>query len=92
LDILQTKLVDLAYSGTVGNADVDVAINTRHTASLEAAYKYLTDARHMLRDAAALEIVSQQLRMSLDCIGVIVGKTSTDDILERIFSTFCIGK
>lgn len=92
LDILQSKLVDLAYSGTVGSGDVDVAINTRHTASLQVAYKYLTDVCHMLGDATPLEIVSQQLRLSLDCIGVIVGKSTTDDMLDRIFSTFCIGK
>ena len=92
LDVLQTELLDLAYSGTVGTADIDVAINTRHTASLEAADKYLTEACHQLKEVVAIEIVSQQLRLSLDCIGVIVGKTSTDDMLDRIFSTFCIGK
>jgi tRNA modification GTPase len=92
LDTLQAKLVDLAYSGTVGSADVDVAINARHTASLESAYKYLTEASHMLVDGTALEIVSQQMRICLDCVGAIVGKTSTDDILDRVFSTFCIGK
>lgn len=92
LDILRTKLLDLAYSGTVGIADVDVAINARHTASLERAYKYLTEIRHLLKATEPLEIVSQRLRMSLDCIGEIIGKTSTDDILDRIFSTFCIGK
>ena len=92
LDILRTKLVDLAYSGTVGIADVDVAINARHTASLETAYKYLTGACHMLKTIEPLEIVSQHLRKSLDCMGEIVGKTSTDDILDRIFSAFCIGK
>ena len=47
---------------------------------------------HMLRDSQPLEIVSQQLRRSLDCLGEVIGKTSTDDILERIFATFCIGK
>jgi tRNA U34 5-carboxymethylaminomethyl modifying GTPase MnmE/TrmE len=28
----------------------------------------------------------------LDCLGEVIGKTSTEDILERIFATFCIGK
>jgi len=92
LDVLRNKLVAIAYSGTVGTADVDVAINERHTAALESAYEFLTESCHMLKTSEPLEIVSQPLRRSLDCLGEIVGKTSTDDILDRIFSTFCIGK
>ncbi|MGD1019266.1 MAG: tRNA uridine-5-carboxymethylaminomethyl(34) synthesis GTPase MnmE [Verrucomicrobiia bacterium] len=92
LDALRAKLVEIAYSGKVGNAHVDVAINERHKALLEAANKYLTASLHEFRSAKPLEVVSQQLRRSLDCLGEVVGKISTDDILERIFATFCIGK
>ena len=92
LDILHAKLVEMAYSGTVGTAHVDVAINERHRTSLTSANKYLTEALHAFRGSEPLEIVSQQLRRSLDCLGEVIGKTSTDDILERIFATFCIGK
>ena len=92
LDILRTKLVEMAYSGNVGSAHVDVAINQRHKASLESANKSLTESIRMFRASEPLEIVSQQLRRSLDCLGEVIGKTSTDDILERIFATFCIGK
>jgi len=92
LDMLRTKLVELAYSGTVGQARLDVAINERHKALLEESNKYLTIAAQLFSASEPLELVSQQLRRSLDCLGEIVGKTSTDDILERIFATFCIGK
>jgi tRNA modification GTPase len=92
LEALKAKLLNLAYSGAVGSTDVDVAINARHAASLEMADKTLTAACQSVRDAEPLEIVSQRLRMSLDCIGEIVGKTCTEDLLNRIFSTFCIGK
>jgi tRNA modification GTPase len=92
LDILRTKLVELAYSGTVGQAHLDVAINERHKARLEESCKYLTCTVQLFSASEPLELVSQQLRRSLDCLGEIVGKTSTDDILERIFATFCIGK
>jgi len=92
LEALKAKLLNLAYSGAVGNIDVDVAINARHAASLEMAYKTLTTACQLLRDAEPLEIISQRVRMSLDCIGEIVGKTCTEDLLDRVFSTFCIGK
>jgi tRNA modification GTPase len=92
LDALRDRLVSLAYSGGVGSVDVDVAINERHTSLLESAYKFLTCAHHMLIAAEPLEIMSQQLRGSVDALGEIVGKTSTEDLLDKIFSTFCIGK
>ena len=92
LDTLRDKLVSLAYSGEVGTTGLDVAINERHRNLLASAYKHLTSSHHLLATSEPLEIVSQQLRASLDAMGEIVGKTSTDDILDRIFSTFCIGK
>lgn len=92
LDILRGRLVEMAYSGEVGSTAVDVVINERHKLSLDLANKLLTGALHDLRTLEPLEIISQQLRRSLDCLGEVIGKTSTDDILERIFATFCIGK
>jgi len=92
LDALRAKLVDLAHCGTVGTTAVDVAINERQKHLLQSADKYLTKSCHILQAADPLEIASQQLRCGLDCLGEVIGKTSTDDILERIFSTFCIGK
>jgi tRNA modification GTPase len=39
-----------------------------------------------------LEITAMELREALDRLGEIVGAVSTEDILERVFSEFCIGK
>ncbi|HVM59400.1 MAG TPA: tRNA uridine-5-carboxymethylaminomethyl(34) synthesis GTPase MnmE [Verrucomicrobiae bacterium] len=92
LDNLRAKLVALAYSGTVGTAAVDVAINERQRNLLGAAMKYLTGGCDSLKKAEPLEIVAQHVRAGLNSLGEIVGKTSTEDILDRIFSAFCIGK
>jgi tRNA modification GTPase len=92
LDLLRERLVACAYSGKVGSTDVDVAINERQSMALGSSHKYLTESCHSLRNSEPLEIVSQSLRQALDAIGEVIGKTTTDDILDRIFSTFCIGK
>jgi len=92
LDTLRDKLVSLAYSGKVGTTVIDVAINERHKASLEFAEKYLTECCGVFASNQSLEIIAQQLRRSLNAIGEITGKTATEDILSKIFSTFCIGK
>ena len=92
LDTLRDKLVNLAYSGKVGTTDVDVAINERQNALLESSEKYLTESICVFNSKQPLEIIAQQLRRSLSAIGEITGKTATEDVLSKIFSTFCIGK
>ena len=44
------------------------------------------------RVASGEELVAAELRITLDEIGQIAGETYTDDILDRVFSRFCIGK
>jgi tRNA modification GTPase len=92
LDSLRDRLVTEACSGKVGSTDVDVAINERQNVALGFANKYLTYSIHSIQMSEPLEIVSQSLRQALDAIGEVIGKTTTDDILDKIFSTFCIGK
>jgi tRNA modification GTPase len=45
-----------------------------------------------LRADATLELVALDLRIAVNAVGEIVGKTATDDLLDSIFSQFCIGK
>jgi tRNA modification GTPase len=92
LDALREQLVNLAYSGKVGTNDVDVAINERQNALLKSSEKYLTECIDIFTSKQHLEIVAQQLRRTLNSIGEITGKTATEDVLSKIFSTFCIGK
>ena len=92
LDLLREKLLTCAYSGKVGSMDVDVAINARQSTALATSHKYLTESCHSIRTREPLEIISQSLRQALDAIGEVIGKTTTDDILDKVFSTFCIGK
>jgi len=45
-----------------------------------------------LRANETLELVAMDLRIAVNAIGEIVGKTATEDLLDMIFSQFCIGK
>jgi tRNA modification GTPase len=92
LEHLRGRLLGLAFSGVAGDVRTTVAINERHREALARAYNLLTSSHHGLRRGDPPEIVSQQLRDAIGAIGEVTGKTSSDDILERIFSTFCIGK
>ena len=45
-----------------------------------------------MRADATLELVAMDLRIGVNAVGEIVGKTTTEDLLDSIFSQFCIGK
>ena len=45
-----------------------------------------------LREEASLEFVAADLRIGANAVGEVVGKTTTDDLLDLIFSQFCLGK
>ena len=67
--------------------------SARHKAALEIALKgCLTRVIEAETNAMPMEIVASELRGALDAIGLVTGETTTEDILERIFSEFCIGK
>ncbi len=66
--------------------------SARHRDALIRAQKSLSLAKNSLEGKMSPEFVVLDVRASLDAIGEIVGKTVTDDILNRIFSEFCIGK
>ena len=52
----------------------------------------LDRALEALRNAAGLEIISIELRDTLDDLAEVIGKTDNEDILTRLFQNFCIGK
>jgi tRNA modification GTPase len=88
LDQLRTKLKDI-----LGIVPMDGAYSARkrHVAALEKAIEAMERARAMLDDGN-LVLCAEELRIAQDQIGEITGKVTSDDLLGKIFSTFCIGK
>ncbi len=89
-------LADAIYKRVTGGqfswSDSAVAINARHQACLQRAREALLTARASLRAGTSPEFTALDLRAALDAVGAVVGQVDTEDILGRIFSTFCIGK
>ena len=64
----------------------------RHLDALERALAHLKSAAQVLEQTAAAELAAEDLRQAQKCLGDITGEFATDDLLGRIFSSFCIGK
>ncbi len=68
------------------------AINARHRFALQQAIDSLDSAYSSLLMGESPELTDVDLRAALDALGSVVGRIDTEDILTRVFSTFCLGK
>ena len=93
LDELRKAVSSLVLQGTVtARGSHAWAVNQRHQTALEQAKESLARVLGAVRAALSPEFVAVDLRIALDQLNIIIGATYTEDILERIFNDFCIGK
>jgi len=90
LEALKQLLAEAILSGRADLSAAGYFLEARHEAALREADTALAHAECAVREG--LEFVALALRAALDALGHIVGETVTDDILDRIFADFCIGK
>ena len=72
--------------------DWSVAINARHEAALQTVLRFAEAAREAFTNGLSPEFVAEELRGSLSAVGDVLGRVDHEDVLGKIFSTFCIGK
>lgn len=70
----------------------EMIVSARHKGALEASLAALTRVVGCINDGLTRDIIAGEMRLSLDRLGEITGETTTDDILDKIFDGFCIGK
>ena len=92
LDKLSKKIYE-KITETKGTQVPDIAPNLRQKIALESAKKYLENAvKELTKPNPLPELISIELRSAISSLSEIIGEITTEDLLTRIFSTFCIGK
>lgn len=81
-----------ACMGFQGNTEGGFMARRRHLDALERAAERLLVAKEQLEVFVAGELVAEELRLAQESLCEITGEFSSDDLLGRIFSSFCIGK
>ncbi len=89
---LKVRLGSLIYEGKKGFSESIIVTQTRHLHALKEAREALNRLIEHLHEGLSEEFLSLELREALDAVGRITGETVTEDILDRIFSSFCVGK
>jgi tRNA modification GTPase len=92
IDQLIQTLLSVALTGRLPQEGDVLITRLRHAQALERALHHLENAARSLADNMSQEFIALDLRGALDALGRITGQTTADDILNQLFSEFCIGK
>ena len=92
MEALKDAIKNLVWAGKIEAGMLQVMINSRHQEALSRAREATLRTVEALRADVSLELVALDLRIAVNAVGEIVGKTTTEDLLDSIFSQFCLGK
>ncbi|HKU14534.1 MAG TPA: tRNA uridine-5-carboxymethylaminomethyl(34) synthesis GTPase MnmE [Steroidobacteraceae bacterium] len=90
LDLLREHLKEcMGFQGADAGT---ISARRRHLDALGRADRHLQEARRQLLERRAGELMAEELRQAQQALGEITGELTSDDLLGRIFASFCIGK
>ncbi|QEN04515.1 tRNA uridine-5-carboxymethylaminomethyl(34) synthesis GTPase MnmE [Thiospirochaeta perfilievii] len=89
---LEDIIKDKVFKGNYIQGNDAVLDSERQKILLEKCLEELQLFRNGMESGIALDLVAQDIKEALDCLGEITGEITTTDILENMFSQFCVGK
>jgi tRNA modification GTPase len=92
LSQLEDTLAELVLAGSIVSGESVLVTSARHQDALRRSGEHLLASMQALQQQLPLDFISIDLRAAYDALGEVTGKTASDDLLDRIFSQFCIGK
>lgn len=92
IDKLEEKIKSLFYEGEIDFNDQVMITNVRHAQALKEAYDSVLMVERSIEDGMAEDFYSIDLMNAYEKLGLIVGESVEDDLVNEIFSKFCMGK
>lgn len=92
MEQLEEKIASMVYGGHVKQSDSLMVTNVRHKTLLEKALFSIKDAFQIASLGEALDFIEIDLKNAYEFLGEIIGETVSDDIINEVFSRFCLGK
>lgn len=90
--LLEKSISEMVTDGDFVQGEGAVVSNARHKALLDKSYKRMLSVNKALEKGTEPELISIDLKEAIFNLGLVIGKSVSDDILDRIFEQFCIGK
>jgi len=92
INLLEEAVASLVYGGKVRQSESMMVGNLRHIESIKKVQKLIAEALNSLDNRLSLEFIAQDIKEALGYFDEILGKRFSQDLLDKIFSEFCIGK
>lgn len=92
IDKVEDMIYKMFFRGEIEISDDLLITNIRHQEALNKAHRHLLDILNGLNSSIPLDMVSIDLRGAIDSLGSITGETVAEDLVDKIFSEFCLGK
>lgn len=92
LETLKNAIVSEILESTVDTSASDIVFTMRQKVVIRRALEIIEQISESLAEGTGHELIAIDLRRVLDTIGEVAGEVVTDDILDIVFSTFCVGK
>jgi tRNA modification GTPase len=92
LPTLEEAIANLVLTGTIFSSESVLVTSARHQEALRRTTEHLRASVLSLEQGLPLDFASIDLRAAYDTLGEVTGESANEDLLDRIFSEFCIGK
>ncbi|HCY7148543.1 TPA: tRNA uridine-5-carboxymethylaminomethyl(34) synthesis GTPase MnmE [Staphylococcus aureus] len=92
VDELEIQIRDLFFGGEVQNQDMTYVSNSRHISLLKQARQTIQDAIDAAESGVPMDMVQIDLTRTWEILGEIIGETASDELIDQLFSQFCLGK
>ncbi|HBV97921.1 MAG: tRNA modification GTPase [Peptococcaceae bacterium BICA1-7] len=92
IEILEEKIEHMVTGGRTGSPDSIIVSNIRHESALVKARGSMEEFMSLADEGVPPDLLSIDVRGAWETLGEITGSTVTEDLLDRIFNDFCIGK
>ncbi len=92
LETLEEAIVETTLSGQVTASEAPVVTSPRHKEALTRALDHVNTAYDAHRDGQQPDLVAIDVHVAVNALGEITGQTASEDLVETIFGSFCIGK
>jgi len=92
LEELEAAMVEAVFSGKVIASDAPLVTNPRHKQALHEALEHVEAAVDASTSDTPTDLIAIDVTAAVNTLGEITGETATEDLLQIIFSEFCVGK
>lgn len=92
LDVLEQQIEKRFFSGNIQSGDINYLLNTRHTSLLQQAIDSLDEVIEATELSIPVDLIQIDFTKAWDLLGEITGESFQDELLDKLFSQFCLGK